>query len=155
MATHQQLGSPESSSRSGDHTQRGDHGGLRVPGPAASLTWSPCWVDSDISESGWGATDFAWSLNFSRRVEFQTGSACQRPADPRGPSGSFYARLFTDGDIPGTTAVQEVDCGLLDGLKFGLNLRVGVEIHLHLRTDLVLGLALEGREEIVHGRVSE
>ncbi len=51
------------------------------------------------------------------------------------------------------TALAEVDRGFADALKIRPDLRIGVQISLYLSADLILGLALKTREEVVHGGV--
>src|SRR5690349_16663551 len=48
------------------------------------------------------------------------------------------------------TAIAEGDRWLSDGLKVASNCWVGVQIRLYLIADLVLGLAFEAGEEVVH-----
>ena len=48
------------------------------------------------------------------------------------------------------TALAEVDRGFADALKIRPDLWIGVQISLYLSADLILGLAFETREEVVH-----
>ena len=52
------------------------------------------------------------------------------------------------------TAVAEGSRGLTDALKVRPDLWIGVQISLYLLADLILGLAFEAREEVIHVRVS-
>ena len=59
----------------------------------------------------------------------------------------------TSGGLGNPTAFAKFNRGVPEGLKIGPNLRVGVQISLYLIPDLILGLAFEAREEVVHGGV--
>ena len=65
-------------------------------------------------------------------------------------------RRLRRGDVgTGAAAVPQVGQRLADGLEFGLLLRIGRSVVLHLGPDLVTRLALKASKEVVHPRVSE
>ena len=79
--------------------------------------------------------------------------SCSTPFGPEVGEASSRSRIVQR--IRVTTAAYEVDCGLLDAVEVGPNLRVGLQVSLYLRTHFVPGLASEGCEEVVHGGMSE
>ena len=92
-----------------------------------------------------------------KRRHFQSDEICWRTsnsihtgADDRTALRHKPRRRKRSGGLRNPTALAEVDRGLPDGLKLGPNLRVGVQISLYLIPDLILGLAFEAGEEVVH-----
>lgn len=76
-------------------------------------------------------------------------------AKVRGRSRPTHTRLRRSGVGARAAAGLQVDQWLADGLKFGLLLRIGRKVVLHLGPDLVTGLALKTGEEVVHPRMGE